>query len=336
MSVIFLEKNISHVGNPDSIMPVLRGREMRQYYFGLTGNAWYGLGENREKGTLDLIDTDCKIGNEECKTVWGVGADGAGILNYVNGMGDKLFNSADKKAVLSRLVTTDEFSPWGKGCLHGALLWAPSHSEFVDNRAVAGKISENAGGPVWSRTYYYNPDSFCGAWMVNNGKAEMKAYYTSSPLRVAPAFQVDSLFILLPKPASSAEKGIKMKRWGRPDKEDVKFLVDVGKEKSEISFKLIGKTDDNTFSFAYKFGNLGTISGCGLNFLSAIIYDNNGNILQYGNIERMKGAGGEVKVQIPEELGKGEYVLSLFQEERNPAMLSDYASRPISFRFEKK
>ena len=108
----------------------------------LGGNDWYAV--EQDDGKVMLVDTDCKIGDEELKTPWSdgdyrseKGKYGQCILNYCNNIADTYFNDI-KHAIEPKSVEagTDE--------LENAYMWPMSRNEFAYNRHIGGRIIENS------------------------------------------------------------------------------------------------------------------------------------------------------------------------------------------------
>ena len=156
----------------------------------LGGNDWYAV--EQDDGKVMLVDTDCKIGDEELKTPWSdgdyrseKGKYGQCILNYCNNIADTYFNDI-KHAIEPKSVEagTDE--------LENAYMWPMSRNEFAYNRHIGGRIIENSGSNVWTRTFSgigsYNNRY---AWYVYNASGDLYGSGNVSVLfRVAPAFNL--------------------------------------------------------------------------------------------------------------------------------------------------
>ena len=155
----------------------------------LAGNDWYAVMEDDDK--VMLVDTDCKIGDEELKTPWSDGdwlsedgKNGQAILDYVNRIADKYFSNI-KHAIEARTVEACTYK------LEDAYMWPMSKEEFDGNKVISKKIAENSCGFVRTRTF---SRVYCGvhfAWYINrdNGDGrEALGGIVSSTCRVAPAF----------------------------------------------------------------------------------------------------------------------------------------------------
>ena len=153
----------------------------------LGGNDWYAVMEDDDK--VMLVDTDCKIGDEDLKTRWSngdcrseEGENGQAILDYVNRIADKYFSSI-KYAIKPRIVDA------GTGDLANAYMWPMSRQEFNDNKVIGGKIVRNSNSVVWTRTFsgISSSNNRC-AWCVGIASGDLYNGDVSSVYRVAPAF----------------------------------------------------------------------------------------------------------------------------------------------------
>ena len=144
----------------------------------LGDNDWYAVKQDDDK--VMLVDTDCKIGDEELKTPWSdgdycgeEGENGQAILDYVNNIADKYFNDI-KYAIMPRTVEA------GTSKLEDALMWPMSYEEFEKHKVIGSKIVRSSGSVVWTRT-------FSGV----NGNYNVSYLY-----RVAPAFYLKKSSII--------------------------------------------------------------------------------------------------------------------------------------------
>lgn len=152
----------------------------------LAGNDWYVVMEDEDK--MMLVDTDCKIGGKELETPWSDGdwmseddENGQCILDYCSNLVDTYFDDI-KHAILPATVGT------GIGKVVNALMWPMSHEAFLIKKDIGGKIADNTGSYVWTRSFagIYNK-SRC-AWRINNSNGELCKCGVNSLYRVAPAF----------------------------------------------------------------------------------------------------------------------------------------------------
>ena len=153
----------------------------------LAGNEWYVVEQDDEK--VMLVDTDCKIGDEEPKTPWSDGyyrskdgENGQCILNYTNSIAVKYFSDI-KYAIIPRTVEA------GTGKLEDAYMWPMSYEEFSNNKVISDKITLNFCRCVWTRTFIaVSCDSYRDAWYVNGVAGCLSGDHVRCICRVAPAF----------------------------------------------------------------------------------------------------------------------------------------------------
>ena len=160
------------------------------FKYRLGSNDWYAIMEDNDR--VMLVDTDCKIGDEELRTPWSDGnccsedgENGQCILDYVNNIADTYFSSI-KYAIEPRTVDA------GTGKLENALMWPMSCEEFKDHKDIGGKIVNNANNTnnfVWTRTFggIFGSSYRC-AWRVYSTNGNLDFDDVNFMLRVAPTF----------------------------------------------------------------------------------------------------------------------------------------------------
>ena len=179
-----LKSAIDHITDDGEII-LLPADECRIKYR-LAGNEWYVI---QAGDKILLVDTDCKIGDEELKTPWSdgdchseEGKNGQCILNYCNKLADKYFNDI-KYAIVPETVFA------GTGKLRNAYMWPMSKDEFDVNKVVGSEIVRNTNSAVWTRTFNsIFGGSYRRAWCVNSAIEDLGNYYVGNVFRVAPAF----------------------------------------------------------------------------------------------------------------------------------------------------
>ena len=154
-----------------------------KYHLG--GNDWYAVMQDDDK--VMLVDTDCKIGDEELKTPWSdcdwkseSGKNGQCILNYCNNIADTYFNGI-KHAIEPKAVEA------GTGKLENAWMWPMSQEEFEEHKNIGGKIGRS-GSVVWTRTFSGVYSSSRWAWYLYSASGSLDYSNVSFVFRVAPAF----------------------------------------------------------------------------------------------------------------------------------------------------
>ena len=169
----YLKKSaIDHINEDGEI--VLKPAEQKGNFvtdgskvYHLAGNNWYAVNEDNDK--IMLVDTDCKIGDEELKTPWSdgdycgeEGENGQAILDYVNSIADKYFNDI-KYAIMPRTVEA------GTSKLEDAYMWPMSYEEFEKHKVIGSKIARSSYSIVWTRTFSgIGSGNYRYAWYVNS------------------------------------------------------------------------------------------------------------------------------------------------------------------------
>ena len=155
----------------------------------LAGNAWYAVMEDNDR--VMLVDTDCKIDNEDLRTPWSNndcksadGKNGQAILDYCNNLVNTYFSNI-KYAIVPRNVEA------GAGKIESAYMWSMSKSEFGDHKVISGNIVKNSNSHIWTRSFagvcFNNIDRY--AWYLGDPAGILySSNYVNYVLRVAPAF----------------------------------------------------------------------------------------------------------------------------------------------------
>lgn len=333
-----------------------------EYYFGKTGNAFYGVGSNgagfTNSMTWELVDTDTIFGTKVLKSVWSDtnSNNGQKILDYTNGLTNTYFSTADQKAMKSQSVAIDTYSDnsvAGVGSIDDATLWPISVRQAINGGTAISdstraqvtdlikKLIDNSGSDIWTRSY--KGDGVQNAWSLSSENSGASCSYSSSncQLRVSPAFALDLEQVLMTRDATS-DKSQTSLALVNINNGNLKFLLNVGSEKSNFNVpaingkKLLNVQPGKTYQFNYSDASTSQLNS-GINYVSAIIYDSTGRIMYYGNLDTISSATGTAQITIPSNLIIGQdYTIALFQEEKCDEKLTDYASTPIysSFRVE--
>ena len=151
----------------------------------LAGNDWYAVTQDEDK--VMLVDTDCKVYDEELWTPWSSGnwrnesgENGQAVLDRCNNLVNKYFSDI-KHAIMPRVVEA------GTGKLENAYMWPMSYEEFKEHKDIGGKIVRNSNGNVWTRTF--SGINYHFAWYLSNASGSLNSNnYVNDVYRVAPAF----------------------------------------------------------------------------------------------------------------------------------------------------
>ena len=160
----------------------------------LADNEWYVVEQDDDK--VMLVDTDCKIGNEELKTPWSdgdycseEGENGQAILDYCNNLVNTYFSNI-KYAIIPRTVEA------GTGNPMNVYMWPMSYEEFNSNKVVGGKIVYSSGSSVWTRTFSGIYGNYRFAWYVGNAGGGLGNSFVNNVYRVAPTFYLKKSSII--------------------------------------------------------------------------------------------------------------------------------------------
>ena len=156
----------------------------------LAGNDWYAVMRDDDK--VMLVDTDCKVYDEELWTPWSSGnwrnesgENGQAVLDRCNNLVNKYFSDI-KHAIMPRVVEA------GTGKLENAYMRPMSKEEFGDHKVISGNIVKNSNSHIWTRSFasiYSGSDRY--AWYVNGASGDLYSGGNVSNLfRVAPAFNL--------------------------------------------------------------------------------------------------------------------------------------------------
>lgn len=325
-----------------------------EYYFGKYGNAFYGVGTNgtdskgntcgfTDETTWELVDTDSKMNGTSLSSQWGSSgssSSGQKILDYTNGLTDTYFSAADQKVMKSQSVVIDtykhasNYEGLGIGSVSNAKLWPLSakqmmQSDVTPNDNIRSQVNNlekrlcsNSSEYVWTRSfggsnYYYY------AWLLCSNNLDGNSITNSRS--VAPAFALDLTQV------------VKTKSYGS----GYKFLINVSTEKSNFTVSSIaGKNlssvyNGKTYEFNYSGASTSTLNS-GTNYISAIIYDSNGKIVYYEELDTVNSETGTARITIPTLTVGQNYTLALFEEEKCIGGKTDYASEPVYASFTAK
>ena len=218
----------------------------------------------------------------------------------------------------------------GGGETRTSTVFFPSYDEYNSNSTVAGIIYNGCGTYVWSRSVSGGDN----AWSVYDSSGDMDRSSVSFALAGAPAFNLDLSKVLIARSASSGASATTSSNLtsfnANSGGSAVKFLAKTDGSVANISgisngANLGSLVIGSTYSFNYSQTNA--------NYLSAVIMDNNGTILYYGNLA--KGAkSGTANITIPSGLTNGgTYYLGLFDETKNAAYYTDTTGTVNTYKF---
>lgn len=200
-------------------------------------------------------------------------------------------------------------------------------------------LYQNAGGKVWTRTYDGDNKGVYYGNCINAYDGSITNLPVTESHYVAPAFLLNLEDVLIARDASSATENTPLSFMNVvSDDIDLKFLINAGTNKSNFDVPSInGKVLSNvvagaTYSFDYSGASIKSLND-GTNYVSAIIYDKDGKIEYYGNLNEITSKSGTSEITIPSDIAKGTHTLALFEEEKCDEHKTDYASQLIYANF---
>lgn len=216
-----------------------------------------------------------------------------------------------------------------------AKVFFPSYAEYSANSTISKKVFSANSGSVWSRSLWgVYSNGYCYAWCVYSSGG-LSNYALSGACASAPAFNLDLSKVLIARSASSGATATTSKNLSSFNANEggtaVKFLA-LGDGSSVLVSGLsngatLGQLLMGTeYTFDYTMTNS--------NYLSAIILDESGNIVNYGSLAGGSSSG-SASIVIPSTLTSGKtYYLGLFDETRNAAYTTDTTGTVSLYKFE--
>ena len=310
-------------------------------------------------GSLFVVsdkNLDCVEYNSSAETVtW----ENCSLRKWLNGKFlDKAFTTQEQGAVLETLVVNEDGA---KGSEAGAdtydKVYLLSIYEVIDpelgfptdwkakggtrvalnteyTKSKRAMTSSDMSGAWWLRT---PGDAKNAANVFNAGNVFVRGGNVNNFIfAVRPAMNIDTSKVLFTSPAeggktSGAPGPDAMKEVGSYTGSDWKFTIKDDTrpvfEASVSGSKTILK--DGAVKLRYKGASTGENE-----YISALIEDNDGNILYYGNIAGSTSAdakdSGKAAINVPAELTPGNYTLKVFSEQCNGDFKTDLASNIVT------
>ena len=265
------------------------------------------------------------------------------------------FSDAEKENVKSATVTTDGVGGSTNTTTNDTLtahLFAPSLDEIYYNPQQVASIfsafsaDSNAGrttntnwqyprSGLWLRSFWGVGSSGSGRGGVDVGSAgALHGDNVASEFAVAPAFYLDTKGVVMAKDATNATAEAvatasslaQYSASASDDNKSVKFLVADSTLAPDftttVSQKKVGVEAGETYSVSYSGAvtetdtktDAGNQNDSKL-VISAIIYDENGEILYYGNLGEVTSESGSVNLTIPAIAEETNYTLAIFEEQ---------------------
>ena len=213
--------------------------------------------------------------------------------------------------------------------------WAPNGGWYS---AAKSKANANPSAHLWDRTrthlwsrsfsgLHVNSGNL-GAWLVDvNGNLYSGSNLASSHA-VAPAFNLDTDSVVMARSAqATVSPSSELASYNPNDLgSDVEFSLESNALKINTAIAgqtlknvVAGQTYDIAYSDASTSGEVHNSAASATLYVSAGIYDENNNLVYYGQLAQVDGSGaGTVSLTVPEGLAAGkEYKLAIFEEQIN-------------------
>jgi len=265
------------------------------------------------------------------------------------------FSDAEKENVKSATVTTDGVGGSSNTSSNDTItahLFAPSLDEIYYNPQQVASIfnafsADSSAGRTTNTSWQYPRShlwlrSFWGVSSSLSGRNGVSVYSTgalygsnvASEFAVAPAFYLDTKGVVMAKDATNATAEAvatasslaQYSASATDDNKSVKFLVADSTLAPDftttVSQKKVGVEAGETYSINYSGAvtetdaktDAGNQNDSKL-VISAIIYDENGKILYYGNLGEVSSESGSVNLTIPAIAEETNYTLAIFEEQ---------------------
>ena len=291
------ESVLKSTANTDNAQTVwYAGKAWRVIKYKDTGNDYITYPEG-QKNAMTLFSSDLLATGKQFNSNWQADTandyDGSDLQNTVNGLYDELFSTDEKKAVIERTLTVDEFvnsSPYSTGVSGtetSGYLWPLSTAE-----ALKLPDTFRSANDYWWLRSPGNRD-LNAAFVYSDGNVGIIGGYVGIHYSVRPAFNLNLKSVLFTSAAaggksSGAEGALNEVGTNTTGKWKLTLLDDgtITGLDSHKTFKIdqAGITSDpaaGTVTVPYSGAKTGTKE-----YISAIIKDSDGNIKYYGRIAK--------------------------------------------------
>lgn len=243
---------------------------------------------------------------------------------YVPSVGELELNEAVRKKIAQNVsndytaVTTDE---------NGG---AYSAAKSTATANPAADLWDRTRTHLWSRSFsgfYIGTDRF-DAWFVSKIGSLGASYDLTKSHAVTPAFNLDTDSVVMARSAqATVSPSSELASYNPNDLgSDVEFSLESNALKINTAIAgqtlknvVAGQTYDIAYSDASTSGEAHNSAASATLYVSAGIYDENNNLVYYGQLAQVDGSGaGTVSLTVPEGLDAGkEYKLAIFEEQIN-------------------
>lgn len=213
--------------------------------------------------------------------------------------------------------------------------WAPNGGWYS---AAKSKANANPSAHLWDRTRTNLWSRSCsglrvnggylGAWSVGVNGNLYSDYGLAVSRAVAPAFNLDTDSVVMARSTqATVSPSSELASYNPNDLgSDVEFSLESNALKINTAIAgqtlknvVAGQTYDIAYSDASTSGEVHNSAASATLYVSAGIYDENNNLVYYGQLAQVDGSGaGTVSLTVPEGLAAGkEYKLAIFEEQIN-------------------
>lgn len=310
------------------------------YYGG--ENAWRVIGYSGEgftctynvAGTMTLLSAGnrgtTQFDESENSNVYGSST----LKGKIETIADE-FSLQEKAVVIKRDLINGSYDEANTDCVagtepvKGAFLWplSPKEAESVNrNLRIADPEHMDWESSCWWLRSPGQSDKST-SYVYITGFVNKGGNYIGAELGVRPAFNLNLNSVLF---TSAAEGGKSSQTEGLSeinnyDGTDWKLTLLDSSRKFSVTEKSVTVNPGGTVHLNYTNATVNNDTAPN-KYISAILADENDNLLYYGRLSQPDKADGEVSIKLPDELEYGEYTLKLFSEQYNGDYKTDYAS----------
>lgn len=213
--------------------------------------------------------------------------------------------------------------------------WAPnggwySAAKSKVNATPSAHLWDRTRTDLWSRSFsgLHVDSGNLGAWDVDVDGKLNSSYNLAKSRAVAPAFNLDTDSVVMARSAqATVSPSSELASYNSNDLGgDVEFSLESNALKINTAIAgqtlknvVAGQTYDIAYSDASTSGEAHNSAASATLYVSAGIYDENNNLVYYGQLAQVDGSGvGTVSLTVPEGLAAGkEYKLAIFEEQIN-------------------
>ncbi len=196
---------------------------------------------------------------------------------------------------------------------------------YVGN--YTGADGETSGG-WWLRSPFTYVDPYGGkyAGVVVGDKVAISS--TINPISARPAMNLDKDSVLFISAAQGGKRaaGMSSGLTSVSNYDGKEWKLTLKDTSRELSVQESQATAEAGGTVKLNFSDATYTGGSTNEYISAILVNNDSEVLYYGRVQKLTSETGEVSITIPEGLDAGSYTLKVFNEQFNGDYKTDYAS----------